>query len=131
MKQIFIPIEIKKEILQEFKVSNVTLWSALQYTTNSGKAKMLRSAALQRGGVIYTGSKPDPGFISDCHITFETADNTMTQLFSNKVSVVVDFTHKTVTMYADGKVESTYENATIEEFGEIQMAAMDLANKIK
>jgi hypothetical protein len=53
MKQIFIPNEIKREMIETFKTTDVTLWSALTFRTKSKRANKLRIAALERGGVIY------------------------------------------------------------------------------
>jgi hypothetical protein len=59
MKQIFIPNEVKREMIETFKTTDVTLWSALNFKTNSGFAKTLRAAALERGGVVYPAEKTE------------------------------------------------------------------------
>ena len=56
-KEILLPGKVKKEIAATFKTSTVTLWSALKFKTKSGFANTLRAAALERGGVVYDGSK--------------------------------------------------------------------------
>ena len=56
-KEIFVPAEVKKEIAKTFKTSRVSVWNALKFKTNSGFAHTLRAAALERGGVVYDGTK--------------------------------------------------------------------------
>jgi len=56
-KEILLPAAKKREIARIFKTSNVTVWSALKFKTKSGFADTLRAAALERGGVVYDGTK--------------------------------------------------------------------------
>ena len=56
-KVIFLPHEVKKEIAKDFKTSSVSVWNALTFKTKSGFANTLRAAALERGGVVYDGTK--------------------------------------------------------------------------
>jgi hypothetical protein len=52
-KHIYLPAPDKKKLANDFKTSRVTVWSALNFKTQSGFAKALRAAALERGGVNY------------------------------------------------------------------------------
>jgi hypothetical protein len=56
-KQIFLPAAIKRELAKTFATSHVTVCAALKFKTRSGFANKLRAAALERGGVVYDGSK--------------------------------------------------------------------------
>lgn len=40
-KQIFLPVEDKKEIIKSFKTTKETLWAALNFKTDSNFARML------------------------------------------------------------------------------------------
>lgn len=53
--EIMLPREEKLRLRQEFKVSKVTLWKALNGKSDSAKARMLRKAAFERGGKVYEG----------------------------------------------------------------------------
>lgn len=55
--EILLPTKEKLKLRQEFKVSRVTLWKSLNGKNNSEKAKMIRKAALERGGQIYEEQK--------------------------------------------------------------------------
>lgn len=54
--EIMLPQKVKLELREEFKVSKVTLWKALNGKSDSAKARLLRRAALERGGKIYEGT---------------------------------------------------------------------------
>ena len=56
-KQILLPPSVFRELYQTFKVHRVILSRALKYERNSKRDQMLRAAALERGGLIYTGER--------------------------------------------------------------------------
>lgn len=62
-KQILLPVIVLRELKDTFKVGRNDLRRALNYERNSRRAKMLRSAALERGGLIYTKEGAGEG----CH----------------------------------------------------------------
>lgn len=130
-KYIHLPSEVKKEIERTFKVSKATLWNALNYMHYSSKAKMLRAAAIQRGGVIYDPTRCHPGVRPNCVTTFETADNTMNQQFGNRVLLVADLTTGDVVTYVDGIAASKAENITLAQLRAIQQQAQLKANELK
>ena len=59
-KQILLPVSVKAEMVRTFKITRMTLDRALKYTINSSHASMLRAAAIQRGGRIFTGQVAEP-----------------------------------------------------------------------
>lgn len=44
---------LKKEMYEKFKLSNVSIWGALHFRTQSETAKEIRSYALSRGGKLF------------------------------------------------------------------------------
>ncbi|KAA6343123.1 hypothetical protein EZS27_009189 [termite gut metagenome] len=44
---------MKKELARDFKISVRAVYDALNYKTQSGTAKAIRAAALQRGGRVF------------------------------------------------------------------------------
>lgn len=48
------------EMVKTFKITRATLDRALKYSINSAHANMLRTAAIQRGGRVYTGQVAEP-----------------------------------------------------------------------
>ena len=59
-KQILLPVSVKAEMVRTFKITRMTLDRALKYTINSSHANMLRAAAIQRGGRLFTGQIAEP-----------------------------------------------------------------------
>lgn len=56
-KEIYVPGVVKAELATVFKTSGVTVRAALKYKTHSSFARVLRAAAMQRGGVVYGETK--------------------------------------------------------------------------
>lgn len=52
MAKILMDYGAKRELAKKFDVSEVTVRDALRFKTKSGKANMLRKAALEMGGVL-------------------------------------------------------------------------------
>lgn len=48
--RILIPKELVLRLMDKYQVSRVSVYSALNYTTNSDKAKAIRADALEAGG---------------------------------------------------------------------------------
>lgn len=116
---------------ETFKTSKVSIWNALHFKTNSNFARMLRAAALQRGGVVYDNQKALSGYIPDCITTFETADRTMTQKFSDRVYLIADMSSDTVSVYKDGEIIQRHLNVTLSKLSDIQSNAESMAKQLK
>lgn len=129
-QQILLPTSVKKEMIETFKTTKETLWAALNFVTNSSFANLLRTAAYERGGALYTGPKYGDDFIPQCETTFETAARMIIQSFGHGVRLVANLANGEVAFYVDGDLKTTYENASVKEFGEIQMMAQDLADEL-
>lgn len=55
--EILLPKGERGKLAAEFNVSMVTIWKALTGKSNSEKARMIRKAAMERGGQIYNTSR--------------------------------------------------------------------------
>ncbi len=51
--KIILPKGEHKRLAEDFKVSQMTVYRALSYKRNTAQAKMLRKAAIERGGAEY------------------------------------------------------------------------------
>lgn len=129
-KQIVIDSAKRKEIIRKFEVSEVTMWSALNYHTHSSKARMLRAAALQRGGVV-VGS--DGEFETDLDICtyWNSEPRQMVQVFTPRVKVVGDLETGQVEIQLDGKMVKSYNNPLISDMPLIQASAQEIINDLK
>lgn len=129
-KQIFLPVEIKKEIIKTFKTTKETLWAALNYKTDSNFARMLRAAAFERGGVLYPDPKKSKGYIPDCETVFNTSEKTMVQSFGIRVKLVGNLSSGELSLFVDGEQKATFDNPHLDELSNIQATAQNLANEL-
>lgn len=129
-KEICLSHEKKREIIKMFKVSRVTLWSALTYKTESKVADMLRAAALQRGGVLINGDgASEPNLKFDTY--FNEVPHEMVQVFSPRVRIVANLEHGGVVLMADGKVVKSFKTLQITELPKVQAEAQMIVNNLK
>ena len=133
-KEILVPSDVKKQLAADFKTSNVSVWKALTYQTDSSFANMIRVAALERGGRIYDGT-PDPSrlnFIADCETSFDTANHLMIQIFSERVKIIADMANNKVTVYIDNEPKVEAEgNIPVSEIMILQFHAQEAAKQLK
>lgn len=131
-KRILIDKDTRDEICRQFKVSNVTLWSALTYKTNSKLSDLLRGVALQRCGVLVDPAAPAANTTKapKCATDFDTANHIMTQVFSPRVKIVVKSDENIVGLYVDGKAK-VYDDITLADFVRVQDEAQKIADSLK
>ena len=126
-KQIILGAAQKREVAAMFKVSYPTVWAALSYKTDSGIAKTLRAAALERGGEIVGEEKPSVQF----RTWFDTARGLMIQEFSERVRLVGELVSGVVRIEKDEVVQLVFENPRVSELGWIQEQAQKMVNDLK
>ena len=133
VKEIMLPNEAKKKLAEDFGVSGVTLWKALKYETSEGKSNLLRKAALERGGRVYDGTPSPESWSPNCETTHQTAESTMTQVFSDRVKLIVDRKNDKVAVFIDGipKVTGTASGMSVSELMQLQMQAEEAAAQLK
>lgn len=129
-KQIFLPVEDKKEIIKTFKTTKETLWAALNFKTDSNFARMLRAAAYERGGVLYPDPKRTKGYILECETIFNTCEKTMVQSFGVRVKLVANLSNGEVSLFVDGESKAIFDNPKLDELSDIQITAQNLANEL-
>ena len=69
----------------------------------------------------------------DCETSFDTANETMTQIFSERVKLIVDFNRMVIASFVDGKVvdKFSFDSAyTLKDFGRYQNAVLEQARKL-
>lgn len=129
-KQIFLPVEIKKEIIKTFKTTKESLWAALTYKTDSNFARMLRAAAFERGGVLYPDPKRSNRYVPECETVFNTSEKTMVQSFGVRVKLVANLSSGELSLFVDGEQKATFDNPHLDELSNIQVTAQNLANEL-
>lgn len=128
-KQIFLPVEDKKEIIKSFKTTKETLWAALNFKTDSNFARMLRAVAYERGAVLYD-PKRALNYSPQCDTVFNTSEKTMIQSFGVRVKLVGNLSSGELSLFVDGEQKAMFDNPKFDELSDIQASAQDLANEL-
>ncbi len=132
-KEIMLPTEIKAGMVKAFNTTNVSLWNALTFKTDSSFARMLRAAALERGGKLFDGipSRKEEEILLSMESLNDEDPQVMTQIFSSRVKLVTELASKKYTIYVDGKVKVSEKNLNIPDFILMQQHAAQIAAEIK
>lgn len=118
-KQILLPTAVKSEMVQTFKITRMTLDRALKYTIHSARSKVLRAAALQRGGVIYTGIIAPKGYLPDVETTFDQVRGIIHQTLGPRVELEISRETDRATLFIDGEMVTTFDNMTVAAWGNV------------
>ena len=116
-KQILLPMRVKQEMMRTFGVGRKVLGTALKYQNDSTNAKMLRAAALQRGGVVYTGKSAPAGFMPK--IKTSTTGEIMTQLLGERIVLCVNKKLNRVRLFINNEEVLVEENVTVRHWGDM------------
>lgn len=132
MKRINLPKSKKAKLRRVFGVSNVTVWSALNYMTDSKLAKKIRDAALADGGIVEHSVVVPEGFMPNCQTDYVHGDDgrvqRIIQTFSNDVRVEFDNDRCTAVILRGEEPVRTYEQVVIRNWGNIVFEAQSLAD---
>lgn len=123
-KKIYLEANGKAYLRRLFKCSNVMVWKALTFESDSKLARKIRFVALKELGGV-PNWKPE-----DIETTHAQSEKTVTQTFGERVKLVASRRDTSVVVYVDGKVYrcETCENipAFIALQNEVQCIAMSL-----
>lgn len=129
-KPIFLSNDKKKQLENDFKVCRTTVWAALTFYTNGGKANLLRAAALQRGGVLLNcDGDQEPNLKFDTY--FNEAQRQMVQIFSPRVKMVVELENGVITIMVDGEVAKSFGDVPVSKLRFVQAEAQEIVNNLK
>ena len=123
-KKIFVDEKAKGHLRKVFKCTNVMVWKALNFKSDSELARKIRFTAL-------TQLNGTPNWKqAEVDTTHEEAEQTMTQTFGERVKLVVDRKDGSVSVFVDG-VETRREQdmnilAFMELQSEVKLMAMSL-----
>lgn len=133
MKRVYLSKSKKARLRRAFGVSNVTVWSALNYVTNSPLAEKIRRAAIAEGGVIENQITVPDGFMPNCQTDLVHGDGgvqRIIQTFSNGVLAEFDNERCTATILLREKPVKTYEQVAIKDWGNILFEAQSLSDSL-
>jgi len=125
-KKIYLEDKGKAHLRRLFNCSNVMVWKALTFESDSKLARKIRFVALKELGGV-------PSWKADeFETTHEEVEKTMTQTFGERVKLVVSKREgdNSVVVYVDGKVARREVCESLPAFlslqGEVQCMAMAL-----
>lgn len=133
MKRINLPKNKRARLCRTFGTSGVTVWSALNYVTNSPLAEKIRRAALAEGGVIENRIAVPEGFMPNCETDFVHGDGGVRRIihtFSNGVRVEFDNEANTASISRAGKLVKAFDDVRMRDWGNIVFEAQSLADSL-
>lgn len=128
-KQILIDRAEKGYLQKLFDCTNVMVWKALTFESDSDLAKRIRKAAVERGGVL-TGVKIPQNKVIELETTYQTAEKTMTQTFGTRVKIIVYTKQNLTVVLVDDQVKMKQENLSIPEFMKLQNEVKRIAAEL-
>lgn len=130
-KQILLPVSELREIREKFKVGRNDLRRALNYERNSDRARMLRAAALERGGLIYTGERHPDGYMPKGVVTeYNHGKGIMRQRFGQRVMLEVSRHTNMAKIIIDGKVLASFDDMTLDSWGDVLYSLQKIYNQL-
>lgn len=133
MRRITLPKNKRARLCRTFGTSGVTVWSALNYVTNSPLAEKIRRAALAEGGVIENQITVPEGFMPNCETNFVHGNGgvrRIVQTFSNGVRVEFDNDTCTAEISRGGRPVKTYSDVKVRDWGNIVFEAQSLTDSL-
>lgn len=127
-KQILLPPSVLRELRETFNVGRNELWRALNYERNSNRANTLRKAALERGGLIYTGVKAPKGFLPLVETKFDA--ETMYQFFGNRVELRLNKATNESKIIIDSVEVARFNDMTTESWGDVLYSLQQIYNQL-
>lgn len=113
-KKIYVKEDVKAHLRRLFGCSNVMIWKALAFESESELAKKIRYVALKDFGGV-PNWKP-----SEMETTHEETADTMTQFFGTRVKLVVNKRDASVVVYMDDQEIRREQCGSIPEFIALQ-----------
>lgn len=125
-KQVFLDKASKGKLRQIFGCTDVMVWKAITYESNSSLARKIRHVAINELGGELVGD----GVIKFFETTHQTAEHTMTQAFGERVKIVVSLKTGRAVVMVDGIIKKTEDNLSIPELMKLQQEVLLIANEI-
>ncbi len=129
-KEILLPSSVRREMNATFKCGRNELSRALTYERNSSRAKMLRAAAMERGGLIYTGVKAPNGYCPDIETKVDHVREIIHQQLGRRVELEVGIKTGVITILIDGAPVATLEDATLDTWADAVYSLQQTHNQL-
>lgn len=113
-KKIYLEDKGKAYLRRVFKCTNVMVWKALTFKSESELARKIRYVALKEMGGVPNWKS------SEVETTHEESEHTMTQTFGERVRLVVSKVDSHAVVYIDGIAEREIEKISVAELMSMQ-----------
>lgn len=113
-KKIFVDEKAKGHLRKVFKCTNVMVWKALNFKSDSELARKIRFTALTQLNGTPNWNQ------ADVETTHKETEQTMTQTYSERVKLVVDRKDSSVSVFVDNVVTRKEKELSISAFMELQ-----------
>lgn len=115
---------------EKFKVGRNDLRRALNYERNSDRARMLRAAALKRGGLIFTGERAPQGYCPNVETRHDQVRGMMYQTFGDRVELQVSRETNAATIIIDNEPVATFNDMTLDTWGDVLYSLQKIYNQL-
>lgn len=124
-KHIYLDKAGKGKLRQIFGCTEVMVWKALTFESDSDLARKIRFTATKELGGVLMGDGVYSGF-ETIHDT-----TTMTQTFSNRVKIIAYKSINKTAVLIDGEVKQTVSDLSIPEFMNLQKEVARIASELQ
>lgn len=124
-KHIYLDKAGKGKLRQIFGCTEVMVWKALTFESDSDLARKIRFTATKELGGVLMGDGVYSGF-ETIHDT-----TTMTQTFSNRVKIIAYKNINKTAVLIDGEVKQTVSDLSITEFMNLQKEVARIASELQ
>ncbi|MGP1526366.1 MAG: hypothetical protein ACTTIA_02405 [Candidatus Cryptobacteroides sp.] len=119
-KYITISPEIRKHLVEKYKISDVSIWKALCFITKNKRSQEIRQDALAMGGRYL-----EEDFVPNCRT--EHRDGTIIQTFAGGVQVSIDA--GSTKIIVDESIVESFKDVTLESWGNVLAKAQEISQK--
>lgn len=124
-KHIYLDKAGKGKLRQIFGCTEVMVWKALTFESDSDLARKIRFTAMKEFGGVLMGDGVYSGF-ETIHDT-----TTMTQIFSSRVKIIAHKNIDKTAVLIDGEVKQTVSDLSIPEFMNLQKEVARIASELQ
>lgn len=124
-KHIYLDKAGKGKLRQIFGCTDVMVWKALTFESDSDLARKIRFTAMKEFGGVLMGDGVYSGF-ETIHDT-----TTMTQIFSSRVKIIAHKNIDKAAVLIDGEVKQTVSGLSIPEFMNLQKEVARIASELQ
>ena len=124
-KHIYLDKAGQGKLRQVFGCTDVMVWKALTFESDSDLARKIRFTAMKEFGGVLMGDGVYSGF-ETIHDT-----TTMTQIFSSRVKIIAHKNIDKAAVLIDGEVKQTVSGLSIPEFMNLQKEVARIASELQ